>query len=105
MMLRLSTTVALAIALSPVPALAGNLVYQPINPGFGGFSNNIDYLLPLAQLQNQHVDSGGGGGGGGGAPAISFPPITIDLGGAGTPAATPPAATPPAAAPQMTVGN
>ena len=95
MMLRLFTAFALAIA--PVPALAGKLIYKPINPGFGGFSNNIDYLLPLAQIQNQFVDNGGGGGGGG-PPSISFPPITIDLGGGtDTPA--------PAPAPQMAVGN
>lgn len=63
-------------------AAAEDLVYTPVNPGFGGNPNNFDYLVGLAQIQNQF--SGGGGGDGGGVPQITFPPITIDLGGVGT---------------------
>ena len=84
---------ALSGTLSGSAARASDLIYQPINPGFGGYSNNVDYLLSLANIQNTHAASGGGGGGGGGVPVINFPPITIDLGGiGGTPAPTDPAA-------------
>lgn len=73
------------IVLAGTTAGAGELLYNPINPGFGGNPNNIDYLLNLAEIQNEFVETAdsGSGGGGGGVPSISFPPITIDLGGAG----------------------
>lgn len=67
-----------------LPALAGELIYRPLNPGFGGNPLLEDYLIGTATIQNQFVGSGGGGGGGGGgAPVINFPPINIDLGGVG----------------------
>lgn len=61
-------------------ASAGELLFNPVNPGFGGIPNNIEYLLNLAQLQNQHLPPASAGGGSS-APQINFPPITIDLGG------------------------
>lgn len=35
---------------------AGELVYQPVNPSFGGNSLNGNYLLSNAQAQNKHKD-------------------------------------------------
>lgn len=64
----------------PTTAVAGDLVYTPKNPSFGGNPNNFDSLIGLAQIQNQHTADGGGDSGGG-VPDISFPPIVIDLGG------------------------
>ena len=70
----------LSVGLSTA-AFSGELLYNPINPAFGGNPNYADYLFSSAQLQNQHVpESGGGGGGNQGVPQINFPPITIDLG-------------------------
>lgn len=37
-------------------ASAGELVYQPINPSFGGDPFNGSYLLGKAQAQNTHED-------------------------------------------------
>lgn len=72
----------LATALQvPTVVSAGDLIYFPTNPSFGGNPNNFDNLIGLAQIQNPFTESGGGGGGG--VPNISFPPITIDLGGIG----------------------
>lgn len=72
------------LAITATTVSAGELLYNPINPGFGGNPNNIDYLLNLAELQNEFTETAsGGGGGGGGVPDISFPPITIDLGNVG----------------------
>lgn len=73
------------VAITATTVSAGELLYNPINPGFGGNPNNIDYLLNLAEIQNEFTETsgGGGGGGGGGVPDISFPPITIDLGNVG----------------------
>ncbi|WP_440617765.1 curli assembly protein CsgF [Cysteiniphilum sp. 6C5] len=34
----------------------GNLVYQPVNPSFGGHPNNGSFLLQSATLQNDHKD-------------------------------------------------
>jgi curli production assembly/transport component CsgF len=39
-----------------VGASAGELVYQPINPSFGGNPFNSSHLLGLAEAQNQHID-------------------------------------------------
>ena len=57
---------------------ASELVYRPVNPGFGGVSSNYNYLIGLADIQNQHKPEGGGAGG---VPIIDFPDIDIDLGG------------------------
>ncbi|MDF3384595.1 MULTISPECIES: curli assembly protein CsgF [unclassified Sulfitobacter] len=83
------------VATTTTAVSAGELLYNPINPGFGGNPNNIDYLLNLAEIQNEFVETSEGGGGGGGVPDISFPPITIDLGnvGGGVPQTGTPAAT------------
>ena len=35
---------------------AGELVYQPINPSFGGNPFNSSHLLALAEAQNKYVD-------------------------------------------------
>ena len=40
-----------------LPALATELVYQPINPSFGGNAMNGSYLLNKAQAQNKHKAS------------------------------------------------
>jgi curli production assembly/transport component CsgF len=48
-----------ALAL-PAGAAAGDLVYQPRNPSFGGNPFNSDHLLGLAERQNQFRDNGGG---------------------------------------------
>jgi curli production assembly/transport component CsgF len=52
MMNRISAgaAVALAIAVS-MPALAGDLVYTPVNPSFGGNALNSSHLLGLANAQ------------------------------------------------------
>lgn len=77
------TPILLAAVASVSVAHAAELVYRPLHPAFGGDPNNFNALIGLAQIQNQHTESGGGGGGGGGVPDINFPPITIDLGGVG----------------------
>jgi hypothetical protein len=59
---------------------AGELIFRPLNPSFGGNPNLSAHFLNLAQIQNQHTASNGGGGSGG-IPQITFPPILIDLGG------------------------
>lgn len=59
---------------------ASELTYKPLHPAYGGDPNNFNALINLAQIQNRHEAASGGGGG---APAINFPPITIDLGGVG----------------------
>ncbi|OZC04234.1 curli production assembly/transport component CsgF [Rubricoccus marinus] len=37
-------------------ASAQQLVYQPTNPAFGGFTTNYSWLLQSAQLQNEEED-------------------------------------------------
>lgn len=44
---------ALLLAASP-SAFAGNLVYQPVNPAFGGSPLNGGWLQSEAQAQNEH---------------------------------------------------
>ncbi|MCF7702492.1 curli assembly protein CsgF [Loktanella sp. M215] len=82
---------AAALLASAETVIAGDLVYKPIIPAFGGFADNYGYLLGTAQIQNQYLPPSESGGGGG-APDINFPPIVIDLGGVGTPATPPTAA-------------
>lgn len=45
-------------AVTAVPALAGQLVYQPTNPTFGGNPLNGSFLLSTAQTQGDGVKSG-----------------------------------------------
>lgn len=47
-------TVALALLCTSSLASAGELVYQPINPSFGGDPFNGSYLLGKAQAQDTH---------------------------------------------------
>ena len=70
--------ISLSLAVSGT-ARAENLIYNPINPGLGGNPNNYDYLIGLADLQNQYLPEQSGSGGA--APAFNFPPIVMDLGG------------------------
>jgi len=51
------TTVGL-VALMTAPAMAGQLVYQPTNPTFGGNPLNGSFLLSTAQTQGAGVKSG-----------------------------------------------
>ncbi|XKH60199.1 curli assembly protein CsgF [Halomonas sediminis] len=53
--MKMLTTAALFSALS-LPAFAGELVYQPINPSFGGDPFVGSYLLGKAQSQDTHTD-------------------------------------------------
>ncbi len=53
---------------------AGQLVYSPVNPSFGGSPFNGDYLLNNSVIQNDKISTDGGGGGGGGAGGdLNFP--------------------------------
>ncbi|MDH4541734.1 hypothetical protein CUR85_17850 [Sulfitobacter faviae] len=79
-MLGLGTATLLVSAGS---AIAGDLIYKPLVPAFGGTPDNWGYLLGTAQIQNQHLPPAESGGSGG-APDITFPPIVIDLGGVGS---------------------
>jgi curli production assembly/transport component CsgF len=38
---------------APQPASSGDLVYQPVNPAFGGSPLNKDFLMGTAEAQNQ----------------------------------------------------
>lgn len=40
---------ALALTVGAAPALAGELVYRPISPGFGGSPFNTDYVFGTAE--------------------------------------------------------
>jgi curli production assembly/transport component CsgF len=44
----------LAICVCSMPAMAGELVYVPTNPTFGGNPNNASGLLAVANAQNDH---------------------------------------------------
>ena len=44
----------LAVALGSSTALAGSLVYTPVNPTFGGAADNGAYLLSTANAVNKH---------------------------------------------------
>jgi curli production assembly/transport component CsgF len=43
---------ALAMLLGASPAMAGDLVYRPVNPAFGGSPLNKDFLMGTAESQN-----------------------------------------------------
>ncbi|RCV92478.1 curli production assembly protein CsgF [Vreelandella rituensis] len=53
--MKMLTTATLFSALS-LPAFAGELVYQPINPSFGGDPFVGSYLLGKAQSQDTNTD-------------------------------------------------
>jgi curli production assembly/transport component CsgF len=44
------------VASTGAAAIAGNLVYRPINPGFGGDPFNSSYLLGIAEANNRYTD-------------------------------------------------
>ncbi|MGM0429684.1 MAG: curli assembly protein CsgF [Pseudomonadota bacterium] len=46
---------SLSLALSSVSVAATEIVYQPINPSFGGNPMNGSFLLQKAQSQNAHT--------------------------------------------------
>lgn len=50
----LSSAGAAALPLVPGLALAGQLIYTPVNPSFGGNPLNGPYLLNSAQAQKSH---------------------------------------------------
>ena len=53
--------VPFALALfAAAPAGAQQLLYQPTNPAFGGFTTNYSWLVQSAQLQNRFEDDDGG---------------------------------------------
>ena len=56
--MRFAVPFAAACFLAAVPASAGELVYQPVNPSFGGNPLNGDFLLQQAKIQNQHEREG-----------------------------------------------
>lgn len=55
----------MTVGLFAAPALASDLIYQPINPAFGGSPSNAGWLMESAGIQNQHRPISGGGAGGG----------------------------------------
>ncbi|WP_245459497.1 MULTISPECIES: curli assembly protein CsgF [unclassified Rhizobium] len=58
MMIRVTMVAVGLSAVMAVPALAGQLVYQPTNPTFGGNPLNGSFLLSTAQTQGDGVKSG-----------------------------------------------
>lgn len=58
MMMRVTMAAIGLAAVTAVPALAGQLVYQPTNPTFGGNPLNGSFLLSTAQTQGDGVKSG-----------------------------------------------
>jgi curli production assembly/transport component CsgF len=48
--------VSASIAVSAWPAVAQDLVYEPINPSFGGNPFNSAHLLGIANAQNNYKD-------------------------------------------------
>lgn len=54
---RVSAAFAAAVCLCVAsPAVAGDLVYQPVNPTFGGNPFNSQHLLGIANAQNKTKD-------------------------------------------------
>lgn len=49
-------TIAATLVCMPLSGYAGELVYQPINPSFGGDPFNGSYLLGKAQAQDTNKD-------------------------------------------------
>lgn len=51
-----TTTVALYLGLASLGANTQELVYEPVNPSFGGDSFNSSHLLAIANSQNDYDD-------------------------------------------------
>jgi curli production assembly/transport component CsgF len=58
MRMRILVTAFAAFSLNAYGSLAGSLVYQPVNPAFGGSPLNGNWQLSQAQAQNQYTQSG-----------------------------------------------
>lgn len=58
MMMRMTMIAVGLAATTAMPALSGQLVYQPTNPTFGGNPLNGSFLLSTAQTQGAGVKSG-----------------------------------------------
>lgn len=58
MILRATMVAVVLSAAAGLPAFAGQLVYQPTNPTFGGNPLNGSFLLSTAQTQGDGVKSG-----------------------------------------------
>jgi curli production assembly/transport component CsgF len=68
------STVALVATVAAAPVFAGDLLYQPISPGFGGSPFNTDYVFGTAgrAQSNPNGNHDGGFGAGGNAPLQNF---------------------------------
>ena len=64
-MLRLRTFAAVAVLCGSLasPALAQDIVYEPVNPSFGGNPFNSAHLLGIANAQNKFKDPDSAGSG------------------------------------------
>lgn len=60
MRMRVSVIAFAAFSLSAMSSYAGALVYQPVNPAFGGSPLNGNWQMSQAQAQNQYTKSGAG---------------------------------------------
>ncbi|MFS8047293.1 curli assembly protein CsgF [Rhizobium sp. BR 314] len=58
MILRATMVAVVLSAVAGLPVFAGQLVYQPTNPTFGGNPLNGSFLLSTAQTQGDGVKSG-----------------------------------------------
>ncbi|WP_330982087.1 MULTISPECIES: curli production assembly/transport protein CsgF [Enterobacterales] len=59
--MRIACTVVLLALITPA-SWAGNMVFQFVNPNFGGNPNNGSFLLNEAQAQNSYKAPGGSDG-------------------------------------------
>lgn len=57
----LGAALLVAASLLAAPAMAGDLVYQPVNPSFGGDPFNASHLMALAETQNEFPQDSGFG--------------------------------------------
>jgi curli production assembly/transport component CsgF len=71
--------VVAALAAATLPAAAGDLVYRPISPGFGGSPFNTDYVFGTAERAQSDPNSQQGGGGFGGGPNTPLENFTESL--------------------------
>lgn len=58
MRMRVLVTAFAAFSISAHASMAGALVYQPVNPAFGGSPLNGSWQMSQAQAQNQYTNSG-----------------------------------------------